>query len=126
MSARPRRGPRVTDRRAPRGARFLFYTNECVGLGHLRRTLNLAKAVTARDPQASALVVTGSSAALGAERHERIDLVKIPELSRDCDGDLRAAHLGMDLGHMHELRAHLAFAAAETFAPSVVVAVDPR
>jgi hypothetical protein len=51
----------VTDRRALRGARFSFYTNEGVGLGHL-----------------------------------------------------------------HELRAHLAFAAADTFAASLVVAVDPR
>ena len=120
-SARPRRGLRVTDRRAPRGARFLFYTNECVGLGHLRRTLNLAKAVTDLDHEASALVITGSSAALGEQLHERIDLIKLPELSRDCDGDLHAARLGMDTGHLHELRAHLAFAAAEAFAPSVVI-----
>lgn len=99
----------------------MFYTNECVGLGHLRRTLNLAEAVTERDPDACALVITGSAAALGGELHERIDLIKLPELSRDSGGDLQAARLGMTLGHLHDLRAHLAFAAAETFAPSVVV-----
>lgn len=121
MEPPPRHLAAVPDRRTPRGARFLFYTNECVGLGHLRRTLNLAEAVTARDRQASALVITGSAAALGGDRHDRIDLVKLPELSRDSDGDLRAARLGMAAGHLHELRAHLAFAAAETFAPSVVV-----
>lgn len=109
------------DQRPPRGARFLFYTNECVGLGHLRRTLNLAEAVTELDPESSALVITGSSAALGEERHGRIDIVKLPELSRDSDGDLHAARLGMETGHLHDLRAHLAFAAAETFAPCVVV-----
>lgn len=117
-----RLAPRIRpDRRHPRGARFLFYTNECVGLGHLRRTLNLAEAVTDLDPEASALVITGSAAALGDERHERIDIIKLPELSRDSNGDLHAARLGMDTSHLHELRAHLAFAAAETFAPSVVV-----
>jgi predicted glycosyltransferase len=107
--------------RPPRGARFLFYTNECVGLGHLRRTLNLAEAVTARDPDSSALIITGSSAALGEERHDRIDIIKLPELARDAGGDLHAARLGMATNHLHELRAHLAFAAAETFAPSVVI-----
>ena len=110
-----------SDLRPPRGARFLFYTNECVGLGHLRRTLNLAEAVTARDPSASALIITGSSAALGEERHGRIDIIKLPELARDAGGDLHAARLGMATHHLHELRAHLAFAAAETFAPSVVI-----
>ena len=107
--------------RPPRGARFLFYTNECVGLGHLRRTLNLAEAVTSRDPGSSALIITGSSAALGEDRHGRIDIVKLPELARDAGGDLHAARLGMATNHLHDLRAHLAFAAAETFAPSVVV-----
>ena len=81
----------------------------------------MAEAVTDRDPEASALVITGSAAALGEERHDRIDIVKLPELSRDSEGDLHAARLGMDTSHLHELRAHLAFAAAETFAPSVVV-----
>ena len=104
-----------------RGARFLFYTNECVGLGHLRRTMNLAEAVTARDPRASALVVTGAPTALSDRHPDRIDLVKLPELSRNRDGLLRAARLGLDTGHLHDLRAHLAFAAAETFNPSVVV-----
>lgn len=117
----PSRDPHPAARPIPRGARFLFYTNECVGLGHLRRTLNLADAVTDLDPEASALIITGSSAALGEARHDRIDIVKLPELSRSSDGDLHAARLGMDTGHLHDLRAHLAFAAAETFRPSVVV-----
>jgi predicted glycosyltransferase len=90
-------------------------------LGHLRRTLTLAEAVTDRDPESSALIITGSAAALGEARHERIDIIKLPELSRDAEGDLHAARLGMDTSHLHELRAHLAFAAAETFMPSVVV-----
>ena len=44
------------------GLRALFITNECAGLGHLRRTINLARAVTEADPDATALIVTGSAA----------------------------------------------------------------
>jgi predicted glycosyltransferase len=42
------------------GRRFLFYSNESIGLGHLRRSLTLARKVTERDGGSSALVVTGS------------------------------------------------------------------
>lgn len=106
---------------APEGRRFLFYTNECVGLGHLRRTMNLAEAVTRTDPDASALVITGAGAVLSERRHPRIDTVKLPEFSRDPAGSLQAARLGLDTDQLHTLRAQLAAAAAESFAPSVAV-----
>jgi len=105
----------------PGGARFLFSTNECVGLGHLRRTMNLAEAVTRRDGEASALVITGAPAALGERRHPRVDTVKLPELSRGRDGDLHAARLGLGAAQLHDLRAHLSLAAAGAFAPDVAV-----
>ncbi len=105
----------------PEGARFLFYTNECVGLGHLRRTMNLAEAVTRRDPDASALVITGAGAILNERRHPRIDIVKLPELSRSGLGTLRAARLGLDAGEVRTLRADLALAAARSFGPAVAV-----
>jgi predicted glycosyltransferase len=47
------------------GMHALFITNECAGLGHLRRTINLARPVTESDPKATPLIVTGS-AALGS------------------------------------------------------------
>ena len=105
----------------PAGARFLFYTNECVGLGHLRRTIHLAEAVTRRDADASALLVTGAAAMLHRQPHPRIDTVKLPEISRSSDGGLHAARLGMDPAQAHRLRSHLAFAVAESFDPSVAI-----
>lgn len=109
------------DLHARGGARHLLYTNECVGLGHLRRTMNLAEAITGRDSDASALVITGAAAAFNERRHPRIDTVKLPELSRTSEGDLRAARLGMDPLQFRDLRANLALAAARSFAPSVVL-----
>ena len=44
-------------------SRYLFYTNECVGLGHLRRTVSLAHGVCELDPAASSLIITGAALA---------------------------------------------------------------
>src|SRR4051812_17612329 len=107
---------------APRRAsRFLFYTNECVGLGHLRRTLTLARAITERDAQASALVITGAPLAPGLTLPDRVDTVKLPMLSRDEVGGLGARNLAMESADLHDLRATLACASATSFAPDVAV-----
>src|SRR5918995_909410 len=77
-------GPRVP------GRRFLFYTNECVGLGHLRRALILARAVTERDDEASSLVVTGAPIEPDQRLPQRVDTVKLPVLSREQEGGHRS------------------------------------
>ena len=43
-----------------RGARIILYSHDTFGLGHLRRSRALATALTAADPGASALILTGS------------------------------------------------------------------
>src|SRR3954463_16586979 len=104
-----------------RARRFLFCTNECVGLGHMRRTLTLAGAVTERDANASALVLTGAPIAPGLHLPPRVDTVKLPMLARDPVRGLGARNLVMDSGDLHGLRASRALAAATAFAPDVAV-----
>src|SRR3954462_7801148 len=114
------RRPRSRFATASRATRILFCTNECVGLGHIRRTLTLAAAVTERDPDASALVVTGAPLAPGAQLPPRVDTVKLPMLKRDPAG-LGARNLVMESGDLLALRSSLALAAAAAFAPDVAV-----
>src|SRR3954451_9113702 len=114
------RRPRSPFATASRATRILFCTNECVGLGHIRRTLTLAAAVTERDPDASALVVTGAPLAPGAQLPPRVDTVKLPMLKRDPAG-LGARNLVMESGDLLALRSSLALAAAAAFAPDVAV-----
>ena len=101
--------------------RYLFYTNECVGLGHLRRALHLARAVTERDPSASALIVSGSPLASDYVLPPRVDVVTLPLLTRDADGEHQPRRLAVSGERLHELRSALAAAAAATFAPDVAV-----
>ena len=88
----------ATDELMPTGGlRALFVTNECAGLGHLRRTINLARAITEHDPDATALIVTGSAALGSFDLPERVDTVKLPVFRREPDGTLYAATLGVDM-----------------------------
>src|SRR5215210_8691776 len=123
--------PRVTgcrpDARAPRGhgmrrsRRFLFYTNECVGLGHLRRTVSLAQAVCELDPAATSLIITGAPVAPDQRLPPGVDTVKLPQLGRDGDGVHRSHRLDIGLARARSLRARLALAAAEGFQPDVAI-----
>ncbi len=101
--------------------RYLFYTNECVGLGHLRRALHLARAVTERDADASALIVSGSPLASDYTLPPRVDVVTLPLLTRDADGLHAPRRLAVSGERVHELRSAIAAAAAETFAPDVAI-----
>ena len=80
------------------GSRYLFFTNECVGLGHFRRTMTLAGAVRSVDPLGTCLIVTGSSTLLDESRT-----------------------LSMTPGSVLAMRADLACDAVTGFAPHVVV-----
>lgn len=104
-----------------RSRRFLFYTNECVGLGHLRRTVSIAQAVCAADRAATSLIITGAPLAPEQRLPPRVDTVKLPQLGRDVDGAHRPRLLGIELELARDLRTGLALAAAEGFQPDVAV-----
>lgn len=107
--------------RAPRRrARFLFFTNECVGLGHLQRCLTLATAVVAEDPSATALIVTGSQY-VPHGLPAGVDILKLPAMGRDGAGSYAARSLGVDSSHLSRVRAGVASAIAREFDPDVVV-----
>ena len=103
-----------------RPARLLFFTNECVGLGHLQRCLTLAAAVRAQDPTAIALIVTGSQY-LPHDVPHGVEVVKLPAIGRDTSGTYAAAVLDVETGGLSRMRAGLVSVVATCFAPDVVV-----
>src|SRR3954453_3464506 len=104
-----------------RARRFLFCTNECVGLGHMRRTLPLARAVTEMDESASALVLTGAPLTPGLSLPAGVDTVKLPMLQRDPVSGLGARNLQIESADLHDRRGALGFGGATAFAPDVTV-----
>jgi predicted glycosyltransferase len=101
--------------------RFLFYSHDSFGLGHLRRTLALASAVGELAPGANSLIATGSTLASSYRLPPRVETVKLPALTKDDTGHYHAARLGLDVDHVLELRSALLRATAEVLEPTVVV-----
>jgi UDP-glucuronate 4-epimerase len=117
-------GLRSRDRRAPRAsrsARFLFHSNEMVGLGHLRRALAVCGRLGRLDPGVSSLILTGSQIAPFFELPPGVDTVKLPARARDANGAPRAPALGVGPDRLRGLRSEIVRAATESFAPDVVV-----
>lgn len=101
--------------------RFLLYSHDSWGLGHLKRSLTLAKALTARYPHANALVVTGSPCATQFELPSRCDVLKLPSVSKDAEGAYVSRSLSSDVSRTIELRSRLILESFRSFAPHLVL-----
>ncbi|OIQ31779.1 MAG: hypothetical protein BM562_06305 [Alphaproteobacteria bacterium MedPE-SWcel] len=111
----PRLGP------AGRGPRILFYSHDTFGLGHLRRSRALAGAITAADPNASAMILTGSPVAGRFAFPNRVDHMRLPGVIKRADGSYASRTMGMNIEETTELRAGLIRSTAEQFDPDILV-----
>ena len=107
--------------RQGRGRRFLFFSNELIGLGHLRRTLSIANRLAEREPASSSLIVTGSPVVPWFGMPPRVDILKLPGWTRDEHGDRRAGGLALDISGLHAVRAGIELAVATSFDADVAV-----
>lgn len=104
-----------------RGARILFYSHDTFGLGHLRRSRALAGAITSADPNASAMILTGSPVAGRFAFPSRVDHMRLPGVIKRSDGSYASRTMGMSIEETTELRAGLIKSTAEQFEPDVLV-----
>jgi predicted glycosyltransferase len=115
----PRSGsPRGDAAPAPR---FLLYSHDGLGLGHVRRNINLATAITAASPDASALIVTGVED-LDVLATGGVDVLRLPGLRKLANERYAPRRLPVEGGVLWQLRAGLLAAAVEHFRPDVLVA----
>jgi predicted glycosyltransferase len=104
-----------------RGRRFLFFSNELIGLGHLRRTLSIANRLAENEPESSSLIVTGSPVVPWFGMPPRVDILKLPGWTRDEHGERRAGGLALDVGGLHAVRSGIELAVATSFDADVAV-----
>jgi predicted glycosyltransferase len=115
------RGSRRPDR-SPQATRFLFYSHDGLGLGHVRRSLCIARAVTELRPEASVLVATSADEAEQFGIPRGVDLLKLPGLRKIDNGHYAPRRLQIGFDEVASLRAHLLAVAVESFRPAVVLA----
>jgi predicted glycosyltransferase len=106
---------------APQPLRFLFYSHDSYGLGHLRRTLTLSRHLRARWPGSSQLIVTGSPLAHELVLPGDVDYVKLPSVVKVGAGRYQARSLPLPLEEIRDLRAEMLQSAAAHYRPNVVI-----
>ncbi|GHG92328.1 glycosyltransferase family protein [Pseudodonghicola xiamenensis] len=107
--------------RKDRAPRVMLYSHDTFGLGHLRRSRALAGAITRADPEASALILTGSPVAGRFAFPHRVDHVRLPGVTKRSDGSYVAQTLGMDIEEITELRAALIETSARQYDPDILI-----
>lgn len=104
-----------------RPPRFLFYSHDTFGLGHLRRSRAIAEALVAAFPGSSALILTGSPVAGRFTFPPGVDHIRMPGVVKTTEADYVSESLNLDIEQTTALRASVIMAAAETFNPDLVV-----
>lgn len=104
-----------------RSPRVMFYSHDTFGLGHLRRSRALAAAITAADPGASAIILTGSPVAGRFTFPERVDHVRLPGVTKQSDGTYTSSTVGFDIDDTTSLRAGLIQSTVEQFEPDLLI-----
>lgn len=101
--------------------RILLYSHDTYGLGHLRRTLAIAHELARQMPDASQLLITGSMVAGAFSLPPKLDLIKLPALSKHSDGRYKARALRLSLSQIIGWRQQMILQAVEQFAPDLVL-----
>ncbi|MBL4768579.1 MAG: hypothetical protein JKY94_12875 [Rhodobacteraceae bacterium] len=105
----------------PSAPRIMLYSHDTFGLGHLRRSRALAGAITAANPSATALILTGSPVAGRFTFPQRVDHVRLPGVTKRSDGSYASQTMGMDIEETTALRAGLIRSTAEQYKPDVLI-----
>ncbi len=119
-----RREPEATfqdERVIETGARFLLYSHDGVGLGHTRRNLALAGAVTRLDPSTAVLLATGSQSVGRLGLPSGVDFLQLPSLRKESNGRYLARHLSIEADELFRLRSAILDATVRSFRPNVVL-----
>jgi PAS domain S-box-containing protein len=104
-----------------RGTRLLVYSHDTFGLGHLQRSSNLIRALLARNPGLSVLLVTGSSVAHRFDLPAGADYVKLPAVRKVGSDRYEARSLAMPDSGVMTLRSNLLFRTVRDYEPDVLL-----
>jgi predicted glycosyltransferase len=113
----------VRNRRRPSRAsvRIAFYSHDTLGLGHTRRNLLIATALTRSGLQVDMLLIAGTHAASRFALPPGTDCLTLPSLSKDVDGGYTARSLDMPLEEVVWLRSQAIWGALKGFKPDLLV-----
>jgi predicted glycosyltransferase len=99
----------------------LIYSQDGLGLGHLRRNTNIAREILKLEPDASILIVADSPAAPFFSAPKGVDFLKLPTIVKTGDSSWSAQQLGLPIEEVLRLRSRLILKAYRKFRPDIVL-----
>lgn len=106
---------------AGRLQRILIYCRDSTGFGGFRRCRKAAVALIAREPESSALILTGSPLAGRIKPADRVDFVRLPGRTRRPNGRNAASQVCVGRSTMEHLRASIIEGTARSFSPDMLI-----
>ena len=101
--------------------RLLIYSQDGLGLGHLRRTTLLAAEYLAADPEASVLTISDSPIGQFFSAAPGHDFVKLPSIRKMSPGNWSPVRLSLPFDDVLSMRAEIIKTTALTFEPDVLL-----
>jgi len=101
--------------------RIALYSHDTMGLGHLRRNLLIAQALTESEIEATALLITGAHETNFFSLPTGTDCLTLPRFQKDSNGKYIAGHLGISVNDLVRLRAESICSAMRVFQPDVFI-----
>jgi predicted glycosyltransferase len=98
-----------------------MYSQDSLGLGHLRRLTNLANSLIAQRPDLSVLLVVDSPVAPFFELGPNIDFVKLPTVIKVGAGVFRAGKMSIDYEQLLALRSSMLCEIVLRLAPGLLL-----
>jgi predicted glycosyltransferase len=104
-----------------RNPRIVLYSHDTMGLGHLRRNLLIAQALSKSCLEPDVLLMTGIPEAARFPKSIGVDCVVLPSLYKDQNGTYRSRRLRMSLPKIIDLRRRILYTSISTFDPDVLI-----
>lgn len=105
--------------RKGRKKRIFLYSHDTYGLGHIRRTLKIANALSRDD--ASVLVASASPKAQSFYTQNGIDFINLPGIVKQRDGSYAPRDLDMELPELINLRSDILASSVKSFVPDIIL-----
>ena len=100
---------------------IMLYSHDSYGLGHIRRSLEIAKHLSDSIPDASLIMLTGSMQAHAYALPERMEYIKLPALTKDADGQYCSRLLPHTIDITVKLRQRIILESVRNLKPDVLL-----
>lgn len=100
---------------------IMLYSHDSYGLGHIRRSLEIAQHLSESIPQASLIMLTGSMQAHAYALPDRMEYIKLPTLTKDAGGQYCSRLLPHTIDITLKLRQRIILESVRNLRPDILI-----